>query len=895
MPRLFRYWIPSLGSGYVESPPPYPETGELRITQDDLAGFVRASTDMVVAFAMAGYEIPAIELVLPDYTNLGTNQLQSKYTIRIGFAQQPFSIVINDRVRRLDDLNDPSRIGAMLRVYLEPLKVGGVSKAIPIDTGAIEAYLARLGPHVDEPLVDEPPKGFFARKGIAKTEVGGKTTVRQIFEENIWRLREAATGGVTLGTFLDTSSVRADGALLKSELFAALNHLIVVPVTMFLSQIVGEAAAAWWSAPRDRGTLELAPGGLWILDPANWADGPLLLEAPPPPFGQKSASRIADYLRETMARAHESLWQPAKLELPTPGVYALGLPYIDYQAVAALKALPATPITWPSVLVQRLIYNCRGDVIVQAREDRKPIEDPELQPDGGNELPALLQLLRHVVRGTSFPAPKLRARRFRERAESVYRACGLSREDAEAHAAGCELSPLLLAIFGLFARGMFTNGVSTADDEDEDGEYDVLAYAETGKIRLTLPDYTHYGIELRLLDATLGYDLVRGVCWEYVPRLPLPSDPSMAEARRGLDPNWNKPRLLIAAAPGVQITKKEWPEDSVPVEIYRVQDVELAPLHGERISPETLTAPKALGLDDITDDAAIAAVTGLAAVAAAVRANASPPVVTIKQVREEDLQGVEIAYQGSGGGRWPGWNGAVGVKILIDATSGQQRFAYQLTPVVRSVTRHVDYVESRHIEGPGHWVDDTFNVLQYRLVVYSTPGVQVHVEDGVVTERAFEHHYYSTSDLSAIPPQGVPLTFKPEGDDTSIRPEWMESDAAGVFRNVTATAALTRNAQPINDLVLRFAFDVATTIGDIAIGLIPVVGDATDAAELLLSFYTGTDKWGRPITNFDRALLAGGIMIPFVSGATLKGLKAAAIASDTGTRMDWLAVIDVTD
>ena len=892
MPRLFRYWTPSLGSAYMESPPPYPETGELRITQDDLDDLVTMSKDMVVAFAMAGYEIPAIELVVPDYPKLGSNQNFSRNTIRIGFAQNPFSVEINPRPSSAYSLDGPSGLNAMLRVYLEPLEVDGVSKAIPIETAAIDAYLAQLGDHVTEPMT-----AFLTRRGITKTGVGSKTTVGQIFEENISRLSQASTGQVTFGTFLDTSRVFADGEVLKNELFVALFRLIVVPVTMFLSRLVGDAAAAWWSEPRDGG-LELAPGGLWILDPATWADGPLLLDAPAPPFPQKSASRIADYLRDTIARVHESLWQPATVDLSTPGVYALGLSYIDYQESDALAALPAPapPLAWPSVLIQRLIYNCRGEVIVRQSKDGTPIEEPELERDGGGDLATTLEMLRHVVRGTSFPAPKLRARRFRKRLEAAYRACGLSAEDAEREAAGTDFhSPLLLTIFELFANGVFANGVSTSASEDEDVEYDVLAYAEGGMIRLTLPGYTHYGIELRLLNATLGYDLVRGVCWEYVPRMPLPSDRSMAEARRGLDPNWDKPRLLIAAAPGVQITKKEWPEGSVPVEIYRVQDVELVPLHGERISPEVLTAPRALTLDDIADDAAIEAIDGLGSVAVAARANAAQPVVAIKHVREETVQGVELSYQGNDAGRWPGWGGAQTVKILVDETSGEHRFAYEVTPTVRQATRVVDWeaAETRGTRAQPKYAN--VDVLQYRLVVYSTPGVKVHVEANVLSESAFKDYYYIGSDLANIPPQGAPLLFMPGDNQGPVRPTWMESDGTGEFRQVSARADLTWNSQPLDDLTARFAGDVATTIVDIAIGLIPVVGDATDAAELLLSFYTGTDKWGRPITNFDRALLAGGIMIPFVSGATLKGLKAAAIASETGTRMDWLAVIDATD
>ena len=55
--------------------------------------------------------------------------------------------------------------------------------------------------------------------------------------------------------------------------------------------------------------------------------------------------------------------------------------------------------------------------------------------------------------------------------------------------------------------------------------------------------------------------------------------------------------------------------------------------------------------------------------------------------------------------------------------------------------------------------------------------------------------------------------------------------------------------------------------------MIPVVGDAADGAEFLLSLATGTDKWGRPVTNFDRLLMLGGIALPFVSSKVLRAMK----------------------
>jgi hypothetical protein len=71
-------------------------------------------------------------------------------------------------------------------------------------------------------------------------------------------------------------------------------------------------------------------------------------------------------------------------------------------------------------------------------------------------------------------------------------------------------------------------------------------------------------------------------------------------------------------------------------------------------------------------------------------------------------------------------------------------------------------------------------------------------------------------------------------------------------------------------------FMILTTAADVGIGFIPIVGDAADAAELVASFATGTDKWGNPVTNFDRILMGAGMVLPFVSGRVLRGMKSAA-------------------
>lgn len=63
------------------------------------------------------------------------------------------------------------------------------------------------------------------------------------------------------------------------------------------------------------------------------------------------------------------------------------------------------------------------------------------------------------------------------------------------------------------------------------------------------------------------------------------------------------------------------------------------------------------------------------------------------------------------------------------------------------------------------------------------------------------------------------------------------------------------------------------TVLDIAVGLVPVVGDAVDIAELLYGVATGQDKWGRPVTLKDLALLGLGAVLPFVASGAMRGAR----------------------
>lgn len=66
-------------------------------------------------------------------------------------------------------------------------------------------------------------------------------------------------------------------------------------------------------------------------------------------------------------------------------------------------------------------------------------------------------------------------------------------------------------------------------------------------------------------------------------------------------------------------------------------------------------------------------------------------------------------------------------------------------------------------------------------------------------------------------------------------------------------------------------FDLA----DVGVGFIPFVGDMVDMAELLYASQTGRDRWGRPVSNWQLAVMYLGAALPFVSVPFIHGMTEA--------------------
>jgi hypothetical protein len=65
--------------------------------------------------------------------------------------------------------------------------------------------------------------------------------------------------------------------------------------------------------------------------------------------------------------------------------------------------------------------------------------------------------------------------------------------------------------------------------------------------------------------------------------------------------------------------------------------------------------------------------------------------------------------------------------------------------------------------------------------------------------------------------------------------------------------------------------EIARSLFDVALGLIPGVGDVIDIAEYVYGTITGKDRWGRALSSDELALMGLGAILPFASSAALRG------------------------
>ncbi len=340
-----------------------------------------------------------------------------------------------------------------------------------------------------------------------------------------------------------------------------------------------------------------------------------------------------------------------------------------------------------------------------------------------------------------------------------------------------------------------------------------------------------YGSEpLEIVRAVdIGYEVKRCFTWEYRD----PDDSGLAQ-------------LVVVAGPGVWISGDQNIAglQNCDLRIYRVQDPDLIPAWGEKIYEQFFWAShdhgrfywNSIAAEDTPaadDDPPVGPQPGAGAAAygvAAFRVQQRPDGVRINYPAEKGDEESELI-----------------IDLKVHPTSPFHRFCYDFQ------------------EGEGQMGDRQRQVVR----VWATEGVEITVVHDFAMGVAVDEHYWRLREppvpqggqfdgrtLREMPLPGV--TLPPAEPPAHLNPFMLEQGDLNYGRtHLPDVAYWIGSAKFVGQMVV-----------DIGIGFTPV-GDVVDLLDFTQSLFTGKDKWGNPVTNFDRALMLAGVL-PFVSSGALR-------------------------
>ncbi len=398
-----------------------------------------------------------------------------------------------------------------------------------------------------------------------------------------------------------------------------------------------------------------------------------------------------------------------------------------------------------------------------------------------------------------------------------------------------------------------------AGDIDEIGDW-VTAVMNADRSQVALAVTGDSELVAWLINRWHGVQTIEdAVCWELI--------------RKDDD----KDELLVVAAPGVQISVPQDPNPWWEWTIVRVQDPALVPNWGERIMLDVLLAPFPIALEPRPDFELVAE-------------QQAPPDLDPDNPTPTPVDPVVMVFPSPTGCRmeYPVYeNGARAgdpyfvAELTVSETSGVDRYAID---ALMGLTFDFGYdatVSRPRITIVSIWassdevVDITYAVPTFRFCQYHcrlTP-------DSTEMPRFGESHPVPQSDLVwpwEENPGGVPLTMHlPAGvmaPDGSITQQDVNQITDAMWGDaIWGQYWTTSKAKPGTTVNGEWMQMVA----DFAVGLIPWVGDAVDVAEFGYAMFSGKDRWGRPLTNFDLVVLGACAALPFVSTGMVKGLAMA--------------------
>lgn len=317
-------------------------------------------------------------------------------------------------------------------------------------------------------------------------------------------------------------------------------------------------------------------------------------------------------------------------------------------------------------------------------------------------------------------------------------------------------------------------------------------------------------------------DLAEAMAWDFIP--------SIDDTRL---------KIVVVAGPGVYVAPDNDEGRVYDLEIFRVWDYESVPPRGARVQPELLMGPYIRAWWPY-DPAAPADETPTAA----------PALYGFTVYPLPDGVYVEFPTPMAAAAT-PSWR----LIATGPTTSGDAMMAF-------------DVAYGHRTEADAEMVLNAGEPSVALLTMWVSDGFTVRIERlGGATGLPLVHEpeVWRIKNPKKIPLQGATLPTSPDGKYVRFPP------AAGPPL-AAPTVPLVDDATPVElESTDFFNYSFVVDVFDVLLGSIPIVGDVLDVAELAVSFYTNTDKWGRPVTNFDRMCMAFGVLVPFASSAMFEG------------------------
>ena len=390
--------------------------------------------------------------------------------------------------------------------------------------------------------------------------------------------------------------------------------------------------------------------------------------------------------------------------------------------------------------------------------------------------------------------------------------------------------------------------VSATDDDEESCEF-VAGRTNEDVSTLWLAVAGPDELQADLIGIAHGAPLDEVIAWELIQR---PDE---------------KDLLVVVAAPGVQITLPavnpwwDW-------QIIRVQDRALIPPWGQPIVIGALLAPFPIAIEVPTMPPLLPE-------------EETPPDIPVDGVDPIGGEPIAMVYPSEFGCRieYPVYeNGqrlgdpSFVAELEVNPLSGVDRYAFDvLLGLLPPLTQGFSLSDPMHRAARFTFWLSSVPLLKLSYSVFAT---EIQFEYWLVPSDV-ELPRFGESLPTGIPLVGFhlpPGAMRPGGRITEENDlplafdEWPADlrDLRGRLIEVSSEIV------PDSEISGEWALMLADLLVGV-VGFVPIVGDAIDVAEFGWALYDGTDRWGRPVTYFDLAIMGACAAVPFASSGLVRG------------------------